>query len=55
MSLRLILIVLLSLNLNYLFAQPIPAEEENIPFLVTFGTDADPSFGDDDHCQTFFF
>ncbi|WP_306639723.1 hypothetical protein [Sanyastnella coralliicola] len=38
-----------------LFAQPVPAEEENIPYLVTFGKNADPSWGDDDYCQTFFF
>ncbi len=37
------------------FAQPVPAAEENIPFLVTFGRDADLSWGDDDHCQVFFF
>ncbi|MCB0762118.1 MAG: hypothetical protein KDC12_11400 [Flavobacteriales bacterium] len=37
------------------WAQPVPAEEENIPFLVTFGKDADRSWGDDDYCQTFFF
>ena len=37
------------------YCQPVPAKEENIPFLVTFGVDADPSYGDDDHCQTFFF
>jgi hypothetical protein len=37
------------------YCQPVPAKEENIPFLVTFGADAHPSYGDDDHCQTFFF
>jgi len=37
------------------FAQPVPAAEENIPFLVTFGSDAELSWGDDDHCQVFFF
>ncbi|MFL2570974.1 MAG: hypothetical protein ACJ0QL_03750 [Parvicellaceae bacterium] len=36
-------------------SQPVPAKEENIPFLVTFGKNAHPSYGDDDHCQTFFF
>lgn len=36
-------------------AQAVPAPEENIPFLVTFGKQADPSWGDDDFCQTFFF
>jgi hypothetical protein len=36
-------------------AQPVPAEEENIPFLVTFGKDASSKWGDDDYCQVFFF
>lgn len=35
--------------------QPVPADEENIPFLVTFGSKADKSWGDDDFSQTFFF
>ena len=35
-------------------SQPAPAEEENIPFLVTFGSEADRSWGDDDFCQIFF-
>jgi hypothetical protein len=35
-------------------AQPAPAEEENIPYLVTFGADSDKSWGDDDFCQIFF-
>jgi len=36
-------------------SQAIPAKEENIPFLVTFGKDAKSSYGDDDNCQIFFF
>ena len=36
-------------------AQQIPAGDENIPFLMTFGNKAEPSWGDDDFCQTFFF
>lgn len=36
-------------------AQPVPAADENIPFLVTFGKDADTKWGDDDFCQIFFF
>lgn len=35
--------------------QPVPAVEENIPFLVTFGAQSLKSWGDDDFCQTFFF
>ncbi|MFN6946496.1 MAG: hypothetical protein ACK4ND_16230 [Cytophagaceae bacterium] len=36
-------------------AQPVPSSEENIPYLVTFGKDAETSWGDDDFSQTFFF
>jgi len=36
-------------------AQPVPAAEENIPYLVTFGANSLASWGDDDFCQTFFF
>ncbi len=36
-------------------AQPVPAKEENIPYLVTFSKDAAASYGDDDHSQVFFF
>jgi hypothetical protein len=35
-------------------AQSAPAAEENIPYLVTFGGEADRSWGDDDFCQIFF-
>jgi hypothetical protein len=37
------------------FAQPVPASDENIPFLVTFGNEAESKWGDDDYCQVFFF
>ena len=36
-------------------AQPVPAAEENIPYLVTFGANSLKSWGDDDFCQSFFF
>ena len=39
----------------YGHCQPVPAVEENIPFLITFGGEAPTSWGDDDHCQIFFF
>lgn len=35
-------------------SQPVPAADENIPYLMTFGGDADPSWGDDDFLQIFF-
>jgi len=38
-----------------LFAQPVPAEDENIPYLMTFGPKTGTSWGDDDFSQTFFF
>jgi hypothetical protein len=37
------------------FGQSAPAEDENIPYLVTFGENAPSSWGDDDHKETFFF
>jgi len=36
-------------------AQPVPNVEENIPYLMTFGLEAETSWGDDDFSQTFFF
>jgi len=36
-------------------AQAVPNPGEGIPHLVTFGAQGDPAWGDDDHCQTFFF
>ncbi len=47
--------IFLSFCYIYVAAQPVPAREENIPFLVTFSKDADSSYGDDDNSQTFFF
>lgn len=35
--------------------QQVPAIEENIPYLVTFGKNSAPSWGDKDFSQTFFF
>jgi hypothetical protein len=37
------------------FSQPVPTEDENIPFLVTFGNKAPTSWGDNNFEQTFFF
>lgn len=49
-------ILLLSIFISFQksSAQPVPGEDENIPFLVTFGSDALKSWGDDDFCQVFF-
>jgi len=38
-----------------MLAQPVPNEEENIPYLMTFGMEAGISWGDDDFSQAFFF
>lgn len=40
---------------NLVYSQPVPANEENIPFLVTFGNKASTDYGDDDFTQIFFF
>jgi hypothetical protein len=50
--------ILLCANLTdakYLSAQSFPAAEENIPYLVTFGADAETSWGDDDFSESYFF
>jgi hypothetical protein len=44
---------LLGTGLNVL-SQSAPADDENIPYLMTFGSSADKSWGDDDFCQIFF-
>jgi hypothetical protein len=41
--------------LTGLNGQPVPGQDENIPFLVTFGKDGDKSWGDPNFSQTFFF
>jgi len=38
-----------------IFSQPVPGQDENIPFLVTFGKEGETSWGDDDFSQTWFF
>lgn len=48
-------LILFLLLIGDSFAQPVPAAEENIPFLVTFGNKAKSSYGDDDFKQIFYF
>ena len=36
------------------FSQSAPQSDENIPYLMTFGGNAETSWGDDDFCQIFF-
>ncbi len=52
---RLLLSVIIASFFYCGHAQPVPAEDENIPFLVTFGSKGSKSWGDDDFCQIFFF
>ncbi len=47
--------LLLYFSASGAIAQPIPADDENIPHLVTFGKFAETSWGDDDFSQVFFF
>ncbi len=42
--------------INYgAYSQAVPTVEENIPYLMTFGKNANISWGDDDFCQIFFY
>lgn len=43
------------MGVSNLFGQLAPAQEENIPYLVTFGSEAEESWGDDDFTQIYFF
>ncbi len=50
-----ILLFIVSLMAGKVVSQPVPTNEENIPYLVTFGGQSDKSWGDDDFCQIWFF
>ena len=52
---RTLLAILLITLYVFAHSQPVPAKNENIPFLVTFGKNAPKSWGDDDHNQIIFF
>jgi hypothetical protein len=52
---RLLYICILVLFSALGISQPVPNVEENIPYLMTFGKDAETSWGDDDFSQAFFF
>ena len=56
-SLRYVTCIYLFLILSKpgVWSQSAPAEDENIPYLVTFGGNSETSWGDDDFCQIFFF
>ena len=50
-----VVLAILILSTLDMQGQAVPSEEENIPFLVTFGKKADTSWGDNDFSQVFFF
>lgn len=54
MKIIIYILFLLVLYNHLIQAQSVPAVEENIPYLVTFGGNAETSWGDDDFCQVFF-
>lgn len=47
--------IFLLVTTSAIWSQAVPSKEENIPYLVTFGANAETSWGDDDFSQTFFF
>ena len=49
------LLAVLIFALVNMYGQPVPSPEENIPWLITFGRDAQPAWGDPDFVQIFFF
>jgi hypothetical protein len=51
----LIVAIILFQSPQYTIAQSIPTAEENIPYLVTFGSQSEIKWGDDDFCEVFFF
>ena len=51
---RLLSILILFFICAGTFSQPVPAADENIPYLMTFGGNGETSWGDDDFCQIFF-
>ena len=55
LSYLIIVLLLSSIICEGVSAQPVPGEDENIPFLITFGRGAKTSYGDHDYFQIFFF
>ena len=56
MNLKTILgVLLLSIATIGAWAQPVPGEDENIPFLMTFGKNSETEWGDDNFVQIIFF
>ncbi len=53
--LKLLLLVFIYGRIFPAIAQEVPTKGENLKCLITFGKNGDPSWGDDDFSQTFFF
>ncbi len=53
--LNIYLTVLFLVCVSLLKAQPVPGTDENIPYLVTFGSGSETAWGDDDFLQIIFF
>lgn len=51
----LVTLILILSGKEVIFSQPVPGQDENIQFLVTFGKEGETSWGDDDFSQTWFF
>ncbi len=54
-KLFIVIVIMMSLIAPSLYGQAVPAKDENIEFLMTFGKEGVTSWGDDDFSQTFFF
>ncbi|MDW7691484.1 hypothetical protein R9C00_17945 [Flammeovirgaceae bacterium SG7u.111] len=54
-SIKTIALVFFVFTSSFVLAQGVPGADENIPFLVTFGNEAEQGYGDDDFSQSFFF
>ncbi|MFH2142364.1 MAG: hypothetical protein ABIJ97_08085 [Bacteroidota bacterium] len=55
-SLKYLIALLIVFLFNYKsFSQAVPTSEENIPYMITFGSKAEKTWGDDDFCQIFFY
>ena len=54
-SIYIFISLILAFNTNSIQAQITPSSYENIDYLITFGKNADKTWGDDDYTQVHFF
>ena len=52
---KILLTSVLTILATTTFAQPVPGDDENIPYLVTFGKNSMTEWGDDNFVQIIFF